>query len=166
MEMENKATKKDLLIRWLIVIWFAGLLIGTILFSERNTTNILTMPLALAGTVTLIWAELYGLRRLNCRFEGRVWGVVFLILFSLHFSVVFFFLNKMFFIALLFLAARLILAFVGAVPVTQVRTTIRDQNNREEVITTVHIADEETAKRLAVDEIKNQNPDVRFIDQE
>lgn len=165
MGMGNKATKKDLLIRWLVVIWFAGLLIGTILISERNTTNILTMPLALAGTITLIWAELYGLRRLRCRFESRVWGVVFLILFSLHFSVVFYFLNKMIFIALVFLVARLILAFVGAVPVTQVTTTIRDQNGRTEVITTSHIADEETAKQMAMDEIKSRNPDVNFVEQ-
>lgn len=158
--------KKEILIRWLIVVWFVGLLAGVIALSETSAASILTIPLALAGTIVLLMLELFGLRKLHCKFEGRTWGIILLVLFSLHFSVVFYFLIKLFFVALVVLAGRIILGIVGAIPVSTVRTVYRDQNHIEHEVISSYIGDQADARRMAEDEIKRQNPDAKIVDQD
>lgn len=164
MQGVNKATTKELLIRWLIVIWLLGLLLGSILISEPGSVNVLTMPIAMISTVSLLHLEMIGLRLLSCRFESKRWGIIFLILFSLHFSVVFFFLNKLVFISLVILAGRLILTFVGSFPVTRVIVHYTDQYMNKQTFESIYVADEKTAKQKAINEIKNQNPDLEIIE--
>ena len=118
------------LVKFLIVAWFIACIVVTSRFCDPNRSNILTKLGAFVGSTFLVYVELWIIQRLQVKINARFWFLILFVLFTADFTVGFYMMDRLVWIALLIVAAGIVLGIVGIFMgnFTTVTTTYRTRD--------------------------------------